>query len=504
MAWCPGKVAGRIGKGAYGGVWQAKVLEDNQDVVVKVVFPDPDLDPEESAKSRPSDEKLSSFRREIEVMSVLGRHPNVVSILGITSDSRVLVLEEAMIDLHQMVKRQRRSLSLGVVRRWSRDLISGVAYLHGIQIIHRDLKPSNLLIFNDMTLKLGDFGLAREADPEDLLAVRREICTLWYRAPELIMGDTVYSSKIDVWSAGCIMLEMLVGRCAMSGRVEDVCKCPKTTHFNFNSDQLAKIFRVVGTPTDKGLLSRMQCHVHFESWPVYSRQLEQLISNGCSVDRLVQGDKHGAEEQARQWKDILAEMLVIDPAQRAAASNVVNSPFWQSGVLDGDVEFPKTPVTLTRAQSSEVSKENNPGQQCMQPLAVSTDRPKLTARPKRSLQVREAPNLKVHQNIISADRQRRVSLPTQAEPFSDLQNKETTRPVRRAKSEYSWKLQGADVVALQTSGNRVLLSRAKSTSSAAARGAPLTRVPSSAKSTSKSLLVLGGFSANLVAKDTIR
>ena len=197
-------------------------------------------------------------------------------------------------------------------------------------------------------------------------------------------------------------------------------------------------------------------------------------------------------------------MLVINPAQRATASNVVHSPFWQSGVLDGDVEFPKTPVTLTRAQSSEVLKENNPGQQCLQPLAVSTDRPKLTARPKRSHQVREAPNLKVHQNIISADRQRRVSLPTQAEPFSDLQNKETTRPVRRAKSEYSWKLQGGDVVALQTSGNRVLLSRAKSTSSAAARGAPLTSVPSSAKSTSKSLLVLGGFSANLVAKDTIR
>ncbi len=62
------KVAGRIGKGAYGGVWQATVLEGNREVVVKVVFPDPDLDPEDAAKSHPSEEKLSSFRREIEVM----------------------------------------------------------------------------------------------------------------------------------------------------------------------------------------------------------------------------------------------------------------------------------------------------------------------------------------------------------------------------------------------------------------------------------------------------
>lgn len=207
-------------------MWQATVLDGKREVVVKVVFPDPDLDPDEAAKSHPSEEKLSSFRREIEVMSVLGQHPNITSILGITADSRVLVLEEAMIDLHQMIKSQKRSLSLAVAKRWSHELLEGVAYLHSINVIHRDLKPSNLLIFKDMTLKLGDFGLAREASPTEALPVRREICTLWYRAPELIMGDSSYTSLIDVWSAGCIMLEMLVGRCPTAGRVEDVCKVP--------------------------------------------------------------------------------------------------------------------------------------------------------------------------------------------------------------------------------------------------------------------------------------
>lgn len=205
-------------------MWQATVLDTKSEVVVKVVFPDPDLDPEESAKAHPSEEKLSSFRREIEIMSVLGKHPNITTILGITSDSRVLVLEEAISDLHQMIKNQKRSLSLAIARRWSRELLDGVAYLHSISVVHRDLKPSNMLIFKDMTLKLGDFGLAREAAPTESLPVRREICTLWYRAPELIMGDASYTSRIDVWSAGCILLEMLVGRCATAGRVEEVCK----------------------------------------------------------------------------------------------------------------------------------------------------------------------------------------------------------------------------------------------------------------------------------------
>ena len=90
-----------------------------------------------------------------------------------TPDLDVLVLEEAMTDLHQMIKAKRRTLSLSIVRLWSRDILSGVAYLHSIHVVHRDLKPSNLLIFHNMCLKLADFGLARVAAPTDALPVRR-------------------------------------------------------------------------------------------------------------------------------------------------------------------------------------------------------------------------------------------------------------------------------------------------------------------------------------------
>ena len=216
------QVGSKIGKGAYGSVWQATIVQQGLDIVLKVVFPDPDLIPEET--SQPSEEKLTSFRREIEIMSVLGEHPNILGLIGITSDYRVLVLQEAKTDLHQMIKHQRRSLLLPMVWQWSQELLPGVAYLHSRNVMHRDLKPSNLLLFEDGTVKICDFGLSRGDIPStESLSVCRETSTLWYRAPELIMGDLIYTSKIDMWSVGCIMLEMIAGSVTMAGRVEDVC-----------------------------------------------------------------------------------------------------------------------------------------------------------------------------------------------------------------------------------------------------------------------------------------
>jgi serine/threonine protein kinase len=97
-----------------------------------------------------------------------------------------------------------------------------VEYLHGVQIVHRDLKPANILIFQDMTAKVGDFGMARDFSRNARMAVGREICTLWYRAPELLMGAHSYTAKIDEWAVGCLALEMLCGQNAMPGRVEQV------------------------------------------------------------------------------------------------------------------------------------------------------------------------------------------------------------------------------------------------------------------------------------------
>ena len=102
-------VAERIGKGAYGGVWQATVRETGQAVAVKVIWPDPDLDSADAKRESPGEQRRAVFKREIEMLRRIGRHrhANIVEVLGATADATVIVFEEALTDLHAIVKKQR-------------------------------------------------------------------------------------------------------------------------------------------------------------------------------------------------------------------------------------------------------------------------------------------------------------------------------------------------------------------------------------------------------------
>ena len=281
------EVADRVGKGAYGGVWQATLLDTKQDVVVKVMWPEPDLDPEDAKHESPGVERRETFKREIEIMRRVGTHPNIIGVLGATADSTCIVFEQAITDLHQIIKKQKRSLGLPTVIHILRDILLGVQYLHSNHFVHRDLKPANILVFKNFTCKLGDFGLAREFTDTDI-TVNNEVSILWYRAPELLMGTPTYTTKIDIWSVGCIVLEMLTGRCQMMVDVNAVCDCPFKTHYNYNEDQLQKVFGLVGSPTKrehKALLSKMHCLKHFEHWPVRKARLPVLIQESCTFAR---------------------------------------------------------------------------------------------------------------------------------------------------------------------------------------------------------------------------
>ncbi|CAM9595305.1 unnamed protein product, partial [Laminaria digitata] len=114
------------------------------------------------------------------------------------------------------------------------QLLRGVAYCHHHRVLHRDLKPQNLLINREGELKLADFGLAR-AFGIPVRSYTHEVVTLWYRAPDVLMGSRKYSTPVDIWSIGCIFAEMATGRPLLTGTSE--------------SDQLARIFRQMGTPT---------------------------------------------------------------------------------------------------------------------------------------------------------------------------------------------------------------------------------------------------------------
>ena len=112
------------------------------------------------------------------------------------------------------------------------QLLQGVAHLHDNWILHRDLKTSNILLSHSGILKIGDFGLAREYG-SPLKAYTSIVVTLWYRAPELLLGVKEYSTPIDVWSVGCIFGELLTLEAIFQGKSE--------------ADQINKIFRVTSS-----------------------------------------------------------------------------------------------------------------------------------------------------------------------------------------------------------------------------------------------------------------
>lgn len=86
--------------------------------------------------------------------------------------------------------------------------------------MHRDIKAANILVNNKGVLKLADFGLANIVTPRNKNQLTSRVVTLWYRAPELLMGSTSYSVSVDLWSVGCVFAEILTGRPLLKGRTE--------------------------------------------------------------------------------------------------------------------------------------------------------------------------------------------------------------------------------------------------------------------------------------------
>lgn len=112
------------------------------------------------------------------------------------------------------------------IKLFMKQLLSGLEHCHMNGVLHRDIKGSNLLIDNDGILKIADFGLASFYDPDRKQPMTSRVVTLWYRPPELLLGATYYGVGVDLWSAGCILAELLAGRPIMPGRTEvRLCVC---------------------------------------------------------------------------------------------------------------------------------------------------------------------------------------------------------------------------------------------------------------------------------------
>ncbi|KAL3818674.1 hypothetical protein ACJIZ3_004579 [Penstemon smallii] len=217
----------KIDEGTYGVVFRARDKKTGEIVALKKVKM------EKEREGFP----LTSLR-EINILLSF-HHPFIVDVkevvVGSNLDSIFMVMEYMEHDLKGLMETIKQPYSQSEVKCLMLQLLGGIKYLHDNWVLHRDLKTSNLLLNNQGELKICDFGLARQYG-SPLKPYTHLVVTLWYRAPELLLGAKQYSTAIDMWSLGCIMAELLSKEPLFNGKSE--------------LDQLDKIFRVLGTPNE--------------------------------------------------------------------------------------------------------------------------------------------------------------------------------------------------------------------------------------------------------------
>ncbi|KAI9254643.1 serine/threonine-protein kinase pef1 [Sporodiniella umbellata] len=275
----------KLGEGTYATVFKGKNRLTKEIVALKEIH----LDPEEGAPS--------TAIREISLMKEL-KHTNIVRLMDVihTESKLVLVFEYMNQDLKKYMD-TRHSLDATTIKSFMYQLLKGIAYCHENRVLHRDLKPQNLLINTQGELKLGDFGLAR-AFGIPVNTFSNEVVTLWYRAPDVLLGSRMYSTSIDIWSAGCIMAEMYTGRPLFPG----------TT----NEDQLQKIFRILGTPTEQTWPGISQLSEYKQPHVIYPQQSISQVLPSIDVCGL----------------DLLNRMLQYQPQLRISAKEALNHTYF--------------------------------------------------------------------------------------------------------------------------------------------------------------------------------
>uniref|UniRef100_A0A8C9JVG3 Cell division protein kinase 5 n=1 Tax=Panthera tigris altaica TaxID=74533 RepID=A0A8C9JVG3_PANTA len=333
----------KIGEGTYGTVFKAKNRETHEIVALKRVRLDDD------------DEGVpSSALREICLLKEL-KHKNIVRLHDVLhSDKKLtLVFEFCDQDLKKYFDSCNGDLDPEIVKSFLFQLLKGLGFCHSRNVLHRDLKPQNLLINRNGELKLADFGLARafgipvrcysaevswrggwetgvrEGVPSEHLSVSYsrshtivsppyrapppqpskqggrcgwgllQVVTLWYRPPDVLFGAKLYSTSIDMWSAGCIFAELAnAGRPLFPGNDVD--------------DQLKRIFRLLGTPTE-------------EQWPAMTKLPDYkpypMYPATTSLVNVV-------PKLNATGRDLLQNLLKCNPVQRISAEEALQHPYF--------------------------------------------------------------------------------------------------------------------------------------------------------------------------------
>ncbi|OXB69828.1 UNVERIFIED_CONTAM: hypothetical protein H355_013034, partial [Colinus virginianus] len=279
----------KIGEGTYGVVYKGRHKTTGQVVAMKKIR----LENEEEGVP-------STAIREVSLLKELC-HPNIVRLQDVLmQDARLyLVFEFLSMDLKKYLDTipSGQYLDPSRVKSYLYQILQGIVFCHSRRVLHRDLKPQNLLIDDKGVIKLADFGLAR-AFGIPVRVYTHEIVTLWYRAPEVLLGSARYSTPVDVWSIGTIFAELATKKPLFHGDSE--------------IDQLFRIFRALGTPNNDvwpGVESLQDYKNTFPKWKPVS--LATIIQNL---------DEDGL--------DLLSNMLEYDPAKRISGKKALKHPYF--------------------------------------------------------------------------------------------------------------------------------------------------------------------------------
>ncbi|XP_043394800.1 mitogen-activated protein kinase 15 isoform X6 [Chelonia mydas] len=284
----------RLGKGAYGIVWKAIDRRTGEIVAVKKIF--------DAFRNRTDAQRTF---REIMLLQEFGEHPNIIKLLNVIraqNDRDIYLVFESM-DLHAVIKKG--NLLKDIHKCYILyQLLKATKFIHSGNVIHRDQKPSNILLDADCFVKLCDFGLARSLcqihEDQGSPVLTEYVATRWYRAPEILLSSHSYTKGVDMWSIGCILGEMLLGKPLFPG----------TSTVN----QIEQILSVIPAPSQEDILA------------IHSDYRASVI-NRISSRRRVTIEEILPSSIPPHALDLLKRLLVFNPDKRLTAEEALQHPY---------------------------------------------------------------------------------------------------------------------------------------------------------------------------------
>jgi serine/threonine protein kinase len=287
-----------IGDGTYSNVYKVRSTVTGVSYAMKKI------------KSPSSSTQVSlTTLREMKVLLTC-HHPNLINLIEFVVGNRPCslgyVLEYGEVDVLALIKRLRVPFELKHTKSMAQQVLQALAYMHEKNVVHRDIKLSNFLLTMDGTLKVCDFGLARGLHDENAdLILTPLVVTLWYRAPELLLGETHYSTSVDLWAAGCIFYELITLKPLFPGKTE--------------LDEIDVIFSKLGTPTDT-------------IWPGYStlphcQKFEFTHKPGIDWAATM------VDNSTELERDVVKRCLIYRPEARITAAEGLRHPFFTEAPL---------------------------------------------------------------------------------------------------------------------------------------------------------------------------